>query len=71
MDKVIKSRKFWFGLVLPVAIQTVALLLKVIDAPTYIAALTATTGIYTGSVAYEDGEQAKATGGAPRNLRQR
>lgn len=56
MQKVLSSRKFWFGLVLPVAIQAVALYLKVIDAQTFIAAITATTSIYTGAVAYEDGQ---------------
>lgn len=60
MQSVLQSRKFWFSLVLPIAIQTVALLLNVITPTVYIAALTTTTSTYAATVAYEDGQQKKA-----------
>ncbi len=51
---VLVSRKFWFSWFLPIAISTVAVILGVITPTVYIAAITATTSFYGGTVAYED-----------------
>ena len=50
----LSSRKFWFGLMLPVAVQVVALAMEVITPAQFVGALTATTSVFTGATAFED-----------------
>lgn len=54
MMGVLQSRKFWFSFAVPIAISTLAFVIHVIDGPQYIAAITATSGVYGATVAYED-----------------
>lgn len=55
---VLVSRKFWFAFVVPIVISTVAVLMGVITPTVYIAAITATSSLYGGAVAYEDAHSA-------------